>query len=532
MLFNSIDFIFIFLPFLLLAYWACRKIIGDVSSILVLAIGSIIFYGWWNLKSLPILLASIFLNFAIGVFFQKARKKDWQKGDKRLRKTVLVVGVAANLLTLGYFKYANFFAADLLRLDLTRFDTGSVVLPLAISFFTFQQIAYLVDSYRGLIERTKVLHYLLFVTFFPQLIAGPIVHYKEMMPQFLKIGEESPILKNLVIALPIFGIGLFKKVVIADSLNRFNTPIYSAALSAEPLTFLDGWAGAFGYTFEIYFDFSAYTDMAVALALMFGIKLPINFFSPYKSSSIIDFWRTWHISLSRFLRDYLYIPLGGSTHGGVQTSINLMITMLLGGLWHGAGFNFLWWGALHGLALLLNHRWRVIFADRSFLTFNSQISKVVSWTLTFLFIVVSWVLFRCETIDSAIWMYSAMLGFNGITLPAELVRFLPNFFSSLSWLEIAPGYSFGQRLNGYLLPLCVLCLVIVTLSPNIYQLFPNLGEKANVYRLTEPRLLRVMEKLIFQPNLLWALITTVFLSAGLFVLLYRGRIQEFIYWQF
>ena len=259
------------------------------------------------------------------------------------------MGIGLNLGLLAWFKYANFLAASINNLAGTSLSFGDIVLPLAISFFTFQQIAFLVDAYRGLADEPNIGRYGLFVTFFPQLIAGPIVHHAEILPQYAQRDSIRLKADNLSIGLTIFAVGLFKKVVFADSMGAYADTVFQAAALGDTVSFVSAWAAAAAFSLEIYFDFSGYTDMAIGIARMFGVRLPLNFDSPYKSTSIIDFWRRWHITLSRFLRDYLYYPLGGNRNGTGRRYGNLMVVMLLGGLWHGAAWTFVFWGALHGL---------------------------------------------------------------------------------------------------------------------------------------------------------------------------------------
>ena len=273
-------------------------------------------------------------NYTIGSGLAK-------NSNNRYRKEVLTIGIVANLLLLGYFKYSDFFITNINSVLNTDMSLLHLALPLAISFFTFQQISYLVDSYRKETHEYDFLNYALFVTFFPQLIAGPIVHHKEMMPQFANVRNKVKNYRNIAIGLFIFSIGLFKKVVIADTFALWATAGFD---NAEVLTLLEAWATSLSYTFQLYFDFSGYTDMAIGIALLFNIKLPINFNSPYKALDIQDFWRRWHMTLSRFLKDYIYIPLGGSRKGNYRTYTNLMGTFIIGGLWHGAGWTFVFWG--------------------------------------------------------------------------------------------------------------------------------------------------------------------------------------------
>ena len=351
MLFNSYSFILIFLPIVIGGFYIFSRTDDRRSMVAFLTLSSLVFYGWWNPKYLLLILISILVNFFISC---KIRP------DSPLSRPWLWIGVAFNLGLLGYFKYASFFVDVAASVSGMPWHIPGIVLPLAISFFTFQQIAYLVDTFRGDGTDQSFMDYCLFVTFFPQLIAGPIVHHKEMMPQFMDPQRFRFAASNLGLGLSVFFAGLFKKVIIADSMALYATPVFQAAETGVPIGLIDGWGAALSYTFQLYFDFSGYTDMATGLALMFGIRLPVNFLSPYKAASIIDFWRRWHMTLSRFLRDYLYIPLGGNRQGPGRRMANLMLTMILGGLWHGAGWTFVLWGALHGIYLMINTLWRAI----------------------------------------------------------------------------------------------------------------------------------------------------------------------------
>ncbi len=331
----------------------------------------------------------MFFNYAIG-----------KKLAKSKQKTTLTLGILSNLTLLGYFKYSDFFIENFNLLFNENTQLLHLVLPLAISFFTFQQIAYLVDSYRGETKEYDFLTYALFVTFFPQLIAGPIVHHKEMMPQFANKENLTKNQKNIATGLFIFSIGLFKKVVIADSFAVWATKGFDVS---ETLSLFEAWVTSLSYTFQLYFDFSGYTDMAIGIALLFNIKLPINFNSPYKALSIQDFWRRWHITLSRFLKDYIYIPLGGNRNGELFTYANLMITFILGGLWHGAGWTFLFWGFLHGAALVIHRFWSKI---------GFKLWTWLAWFITFNFINIAWIFFRAKEWDDAIKVLSSMFSFS------------------------------------------------------------------------------------------------------------------------
>lgn len=343
------------------------------------------------------------------------------------KKYLLWLGVGINLGFLGYFKYANFFIDQVNIVFSSDFHLETILLPLAISFFTFQQIAFLVDSYRKETSEFDFLQYCLFVTFFPQLIAGPIVHHKEMMPQFANKSIYKINYQYVAIGLFIFSIGLFKKVILADGIAVYATPVFAEADAGMYVTFFTAWCGALAYTLQLYFDFSGYSDMAIGIAFMFGIKLPLNFNSPYKSVSIIEFWRRWHITLSRFLRDYLYITLGGSQRGNIKRYRNLFLTMLLGGIWHGAGWTFVVWGALHGFYLMINHGWRKLRFN--ILPFNNTtgfLERNFARFITLMAVIVGWVYFRADSLEGANNMLYAMFGGNGVSLPTELSHLFGN----------------------------------------------------------------------------------------------------------
>ena len=352
MLFNSEIFLFLFLPLTLLVFYLLGHFGKIKLALASLVIASLLYYGWWKPIYLPLILGSMTVNYGLGYLIQKLQRSG------ATGKATLVVGIVFNLGLLGYFKYANFFVDNLNALSGDDWKLAPILLPLAISFFTFQQIAYLVDVHQKKAQEVDLLRYALFVTFFPQLIAGPIVHHSEMMPQFANKNIGRFQLANLITGGMIFAIGLFKKVVLADNIAPYATAVFNASAEGNSVPFVDAWTGVLAYTFQIYFDFSGYSDMAIGLGRMVGICLPLNFNSPYKATGIIDFWRRWHMTLSRFLRDYLYIPLGGNRMGPSRRYVNMITVMLLGGLWHGAGWNFVIWGALHGVYLGVNHAWR------------------------------------------------------------------------------------------------------------------------------------------------------------------------------
>ncbi|MFT5852390.1 MAG: alginate O-acetyltransferase complex protein AlgI [Colwellia sp.] len=413
MLFNSHEFIFLFLPICLLAYFTIARF-GAKNAVAFLVVASLAFYSWWKFEYLFILVGSILFNYWCG---ELVAAKPSKKGNAQ-QKVILTIGIICNLALLGYYKYTNFMVEQLnLLAGWDKFHLETILLPLAISFFTFQQIAYLVDSFKGEIREHSFLQYCLFVTFFPQLIAGPIVHHKEMLPQFDLPETFKPNSFNIAIGLSLFTIGLFKKVVLADNVAVYATPVFQALDAGKAVDTIDAWIGTTAYTLQLYFDFSGYSDMALGLARMFGIKLPENFNSPYKARNIIDFWRRWHITLSRFLRDYLYIALGGNRKGPARRYINLFITMLLGGIWHGAGWNFVIWGALHGSYLMINHGWRAI-RSHYFSSEVGVIESALAWFITFLAVMLAWVFFRAETLPGALSMLSMMAG---IETKGELV---------------------------------------------------------------------------------------------------------------
>ena len=394
MLFNSYLFIFLFLPIALIGYFALGRL-GNLAPVMWLALASLVFYSVSNWQFVLLLLASVAFNYGIGLLLISGRLRPLP------RFAVLTIGVAGDLLVLGYFKYAGFLAANLNAIFSTGF-TVNILLPVGISFYTFTQIAFLVDAYRGKVARYRLPDYVLFVTYFPHLIAGPILHHKDMIPQFERAAAKRPDAHMILCGLIIFAIGLFKKTCLADGIQ----PLVTLAFGPNAPSFDQAWIGALAYTFQLYFDFSGYSDMAIGISLMFGIFLPLNFNSPYKAMSIIDFWRRWHMTLSQFLRDYLYIPLGGNRRGRILRYANLMITMVLGGLWHGAAWTFVAWGALHGAYLCINHAWNnygPAVAPRF-----ARLANIAAFIVTFLSVVVAWVFFRADSMSSAIYVLSKM----------------------------------------------------------------------------------------------------------------------------
>ncbi|MBI4938105.1 MAG: MBOAT family protein [Nitrosomonadales bacterium] len=409
MLFNSYSFIFLYLPVVLLVFfWLAR--ISHAFGAGWLALASLFFYGYWNSAYIGLLLGSIVCNYSFGMWIAKAGVKH----EGRRKRQLLVAAVAANLLLLGYYKYTNFFIDSANSVAGTQWSLGEIILPLGISFFTFTQIAFLVDTWQGKVKEYNFVHYLLFVTYFPHLIAGPILHHKEMMPQFAHASTYRINWDHVATGLLLFTLGLCKKVLWADSLAPFATAIFDGAQHGMTTgilpTVYEAWSGALAYTLQIYFDFSGYTDMALGIALMFNIRLPANFNSPYKATSIIEFWRRWHMTLSRFLRDYLYIPLGGNRKGKPRRYLNLMATMLLGGLWHGASWTFVVWGGLHGVYLAINHLWREVAAEKFLYWVPKWVGLLAGGMLTFIAVVAAWVVFRANDMPHALVILKAMFG--------------------------------------------------------------------------------------------------------------------------
>ncbi|WP_149726177.1 MBOAT family O-acyltransferase [Campylobacter concisus] len=409
MLFNSYAFIFVFLPLVFFVYFFLNKKRLSTLAKAFLVSASLFFYAYWSVYYLPILLGSIVFNFLVSKFLAKHQSK-----------AILIFGIVCNLALLGYFKYADFLISNLNAIANTNLGLLHIALPLALSFVTFQQIAYLVDSYNKQTKENSFLNYCLFITFFPQLIAGPIVHHKEMMPQFANKFNLIKNYKFIALGLFVFSIGLFKKSVVADIFSIFANAGFDVERN---LTFLQAWTTSLSYTFQLYFDFSGYCDMAIGLALLFNIRLPINFNSPYKALNIQDFWHRWHITLSRFLRDYIYIPLGGNRKGQYRTYLNLFLVFLIGGLWHGAAWTFVVWGALHGFAIVIHRCWQKL---------NFKLNKIIAWIITFNFVNFTWIFFRAKSFEDAMKVIRGMF-FGEFKID---VNYLEMFFIVLAFLVV------------------------------------------------------------------------------------------------
>ncbi|MBN2078878.1 MAG: MBOAT family protein [Spirochaetes bacterium] len=489
MVFNSFLYILCFLPLVCILYRLLEwKNVPFVSRVF-LAAASLVFYGWASLASLPVLLASILFNYASGVFISE-RLKD--RGGARKALTALAIG--ANVILLGYFKYSNFFIENVNLALGTNLGAVSGFLPLGISFYTFIQISFLVDCYRGTVTPGNALNYGLFVAFFPKVTAGPLMTYKEILPQFaLKAGKaiSGEIISR---ALFIFALGLFKKSVIADNL----APCVNQGFdTVAVLTLFEAWAVSLGYTLQLYFDFSGYTDMAMGAALLLGVRLPVNFSTPYRSLDVRDFWRRWHVTLGAFLGSYLYIPLGGNRKGAFATYRNLMITFLICGVWHGAGWTFILWGFLHGAAIVIHRMW-----TRLGFTMNG----LFAWVLTFSFVNICWVFFRANTIGDALKVVRGMFLFNGITLPEKLEPVT-------GWLKGLVPLTYGHPLGGINGDIAFALLIALGFVLSVFG--KNSDELAGSFKPTFGNAL-VTGSLIFMSLLMIA----------------REKVVEFIYFNF
>ncbi|WP_424102903.1 MBOAT family O-acyltransferase [Moorena producens] len=461
-------------------------------------------------------------------FLRKANEKEY------IIKTIFIIGICANLLGISYYKYQGFFLENISTIFDLNLEIPKLVLPLAISFFTFQQIAYLVDVYKGRISGNHSFwKYCLFVTFFPQLIAGPIVRYQALMPQFsfqenLRLNSES-----LALGISIFSVGLFKKFL-ADAIAIHCDPVFMAAYNGEVLSFFEAWYGALAYTMQLYFDFSGYSDMAIGIGNMFGIRLPLNFFSPYKAASIIDFWRRWHMTLSKFLRDYLYIPLGGNRKGEFRRYMNILITMLLGGLWHGAGWTFVLWGGLHGLYLLINHCWQYLLVKLELTQLSNQIwMRLMGRIITFIAVVFAWVIFRSENLEVAVQMLNSMTRVSDISVwhllndTLQRAELNDSFQLGNYWQFLSPNALI--RISGF--NLLVMLLTIVWFFPNTQQLFDEYTPTVQTYDVQlEAEFENSPKYLQWKPRFTWLYIIIIMNLVSFSAL--ASIPSEFLYFQF
>lgn len=487
MLFNSTEFLFVFLPLAFALFFLAARY-GAAAAISVLGMASLAFYSYWDISFLPVLLVSIVANFGFSRLISHHRAHG---------KPILVAALVFNLGMLAVYKYADFFIGTANAVAHADIPLLQLALPLGISFFTFTQIAFLVDTYRGEASEPSFPKYLLFVTYFPHLIAGPILHHKQMMPQFGNAGALQIRADSIAVGLTLLTIGLFKKVVIADRFAEFASPVFAAGASGAPVGFAEAWTGALAYTLQLYFDFSAYSDMAIGLSRLFNIDLPVNFNSPYKSRNIIEFWRRWHISLSSFLRDYLYIPLGGNRFGKVRRYINLFLTMLLGGLWHGANWTFVVWGAIHGLLLIVNHAFAAVQERIAWLRMPHWLAVL----LTFIAVVLAWVPFRAESFDTTLHLWQAMF-----TLPSG------------EWSASASGIPVERAGRGVLFG-----LLLVWLLPNSQEFV------SRFWRNSTDRTEYSVPRFSWAPTVLYGVVLGAVFA---WVVMNFGHVSEFLYFQF
>lgn len=501
MLFNSYVFLLCFLPLTLLGYFILAKF--RQMALVWLVVTSLFFYAWWDPSYLALILLSMFVNYALGqVIIQK-------KSVNENAKPILIAGLVFNLGLIGFFKYSGLFVQTVNTLFYSLLPVPEITLPLAISFFTFQQIAYLMDISKGIIPKGTFGEYCLFICFFPQLIAGPIVHHQEVIPQFKRLYVSYFNYKNMSLGLALFALGLFKKLGLADQIAPYANVVFD---NAHELTFFEAWGGALAYTFQLYFDFSGYSDMAIGLGRMFNIKLPINFNSPYKATNIIDFWRRWHITLSRFLRDYLYIPLGGNRKGPFYRYRNLMITMLLGGLWHGASWTFMLWGGLHGMYLMLNHFW--IKLGRPYHQLPGY--KTLCHLLTFIVVVIAWVPFRADDFNATMSILHSMLSISEFSLPSFLSPWL-------SWMPVSFGGMFKHDLcDWHNATLWLLALTFISFKANNSNEWLGYQGVSKGYKVKS-------SVISFAPTKTWAFMIATLLLLSLILM---AQESEFLYFQF
>ena len=505
MLFNEPIFIFLFLPITWLLVLTSR----GIGTKYILISASLFFYAYWNPKLIFLLISSIIFNYFLSKHFINSPRG----------KLSLIAGISLNLFTLGYFKYKNFFLSNICSLFECSYTFETLILPLGISFFTFQQISFLLDRYNNLEKHPAFIDFFLFISFFPQLVAGPIVGSRQFLPQIN--GRAIWIYQDYMWrGLTLFNIGLFKKIVIADQLAQNVLPVFKMA-ETSAVSFTDAWIGTLSFTFQIYFDFSAYSDMAIGLALMFGIILPINFNSPYKAANIQEFWRGWHITLSHFLRDRIYIPLGGNKKGIALQFAFIMITMLIGGLWHGASWNFVIWGGLHGIFIISYHAYSILFPRKA------KIPKILSQLITFLLVSVAWVFFRAETLGGSYNIIQGLFGLNGFIIDYSLATTTPLNYV----LSVVPLFEPGLTVLGFqgfktgILTLPIL-MVFVLFLPNALSLvgYPNIKKDAAADKKEI-----AFKQTRLQPNLILVICLAIIFVMSL---LSMGGVNEFIYFEF
>ncbi len=542
MLFNSYEFIFLFLPIVAFGFFAVGRF-SRPAALGWLILASLFFYAWWRPINVLLIAPSILINFGLARALQRLLLRD----RRRAAVAVLLLGIAFNLAFLGYFKYANFFVGAVNDAFGTHMILAHILLPLGISFITFQKIAFLIDVHSRRVDKFTLQQYCLFVLFFPQLIAGPIVHYREMMPQF----ERAPCAfdrENVAVGVTLFVFGLFKKAFLADAISPMVGTLYGNAAAGQPMTLFLAWMAAVGFTFQIYFDFSGYTDMALGAARLFGIRLPPNFNSPLRATSIIDFWLRWHMTLTRFLTAYLYNPLtlwltrrriakGLKGFGGGNSSLSAfatllvfptILTMCVSGIWHGAGYLFIFWGFLHGVYLSINHGWRMFARKRWHDKVRyAQVMAPVGLALTFVSVVTAMVFFRAPSMHAATNIVKGMLGLHGVALPQSVFSHMG---ALALWLQ---SHGVGLTPADYFpftpmtLWLAAMALVVFFM-PNTLQIMarfePALGTSAGSGAATG-----LGGRIRWVPSAAWAVLIAVAAVAGVLQL---GGVSEFLYWQF
>ena len=514
MLFNSYAFLFGFLPCAVIGFFMFGRL-GKTWGAGWLAACSLVFYSWWNVHYLLLLVASIVVNFAVGATIAR------HAGQRRGRAW-LIAAVSANLLLLGYYKYADFFLGSVDAVFGAHWPVLHILLPIGISFFTFTQIAFLADAYAGKVREYRFIYYVLFVSYFPHLIAGPVLHHKEMMPQFDDDRNYRASATDFAVGLTIFAIGLAKKVLIADNLARYVEPLF--APQSEPASLFLAWGGTLAYTFQLYFDFSGYSDMAIGLSRLFGVKLPLNFDSPYKSRHIADFWRRWHMTLSRFLRDYLYIPLGGNRRGSLRQRFNLMTTMVLGGLWHGAGWNFVIWGAMHGAYLVVHQAWQGV-SGRWRPRLPPRLAAGLAVMTTFVCVVFAWVYFRAPDLATANRIVIGMLGGHGAEIPQAVMSHLG---PAQAWLQHLGVGTFLGGGGTFIETWCWVAgaALLAFAAPNTQEIMcrfePALVDARRALRCATPRL-------AWLPTRRSAVLLGLVFGFGILAL---SRPTQFLYFQF
>jgi alginate O-acetyltransferase complex protein AlgI len=501
MLFSSPEFVLGFLPVVLVLYILVRGASGRDATILLLAAASFFFYAWWNVWGVLLLASSIVFNWVVSRHLGK---------DQPHRRALLIVGIAVNVLVLAFFKYTNFLIENVNEITGTEWSFVTIILPLGISFITFQKIAFLVDSYSGDTSHYRFHEFVLFASFFPQLIAGPIVHHSEMLRQFQERDAFQLRWTNFTVGLTAFSIGLVKKVVIADSFAAVADPIFAGVSAGVEPPLYEAWVAALAFALQIYFDFSGYSDMAIGLARMFGVRLPLNFNSPYKAHNIVDYWQRWHITLTRFLTDYIYTPLSfgfarqAIVSGDSRTVlfaksviVPLFITFLVSGLWHGAGWTFVIWGLIHFSGMATQRIWQHAKLP--------DVPVAIGWSLTILLVVVSLVFFRAGSVEAALTMLNAMaFGASGM----EFIE-TPRRVAAL----IVGGFA--------------LCLLLPNTAELLARYNPVIDRKMPSWKTAIGG-----HEVVWRPTIAWAAAISILFTVALTFVLKTDEAREFIYFQF